>query len=215
MPPLPRRTTCRWRRRKEARPGEIIDAALDLFVTKGFKGTRLDDVAKQAGISKGTLYLYFDNKEDLFRAVVQQIIVPQVEKAEQHAAGFTGSQKALITTLVFNWWNAVGKTRLAGIPKLMVSEAANFPELAGFYVKHVVDRARKLMSQALQKGMAQGEFKSSDPEITTRLLMAPLVLAVIWEKSLAPYDDKPCDMDTYLQSLLDIFFEGICIDENQ
>ena len=78
--------SCRWRRRKEARPGEIIEAALELFVTNGFNATRLDDVARLAGISKGTLYLYFASKEDLFRAVVQQIIIPEVEKAEQQAA---------------------------------------------------------------------------------------------------------------------------------
>ena len=112
MPEPTQLRSCRWRRRKEARPGEIIEAALELFVTNGFNGTRLDDVARLAGISKGTLYLYFSSKEDLFRAVVQQIIIPEVEKAEQHAAQFKGSQRELISTLLMNWWYSVAKTRL-------------------------------------------------------------------------------------------------------
>ena len=120
----------RWRRRKASRPGEIIEAALDLFVVNGFSATRLEEVAKLAGVSKGTVYLYFDSKEDLFRAVVQQIIIPEIEKAEQKATEFKGSQRELLTLLILNWWNVIGKTRLAGIPKLMISEAANFPELA-------------------------------------------------------------------------------------
>ncbi len=204
-----RREPCRWRRRKEARPGEIIEAALDLFVTSGFNATRLEDVAKRAGISKGTLYLYFRSKEDLFRAVVQQIIIPEVEKAEQHAASFTGSQQELLTHMINNWWNVIGKTRLAGIPKLMVSEAANFPELARFYVKNVVSRARKIMTDAIQKGIEQGEFRTCDPNSASRLLIAPLVFAVIWEKSLAPFDSQTYDVEDYIRSHINFFFDGI------
>ena len=200
---------CRWRRRKDARPGEIIEAALDLFVTSGFNGTRLEDVARQAGISKGTLYLYFSSKEDLFRAVVQEVIVPEVEKAERHASEFKGSQSELIKTLILNWWNVVGKTRLASIPKLMVSEAANFPELAEFYIKNVVARARNVLSNAIAKGIQCGEFTEVDPVCTTRLLLAPLVFAVIWEKSLAAYDAESYDVNAYIETHIKLIFNGI------
>lgn len=209
MPNSTQLHACRWRRRKEARPGEIIDAALELFVTSGFNGTRLEDVARLAGISKGTLYLYFASKEDLFRAVVQQIIIPEVEKAEQHAAQFKGSQRELISALLMNWWHSVAKTRLASIPKLMVSEAANFPELAEFYISHVVSRARNILCNAVSKGIENGEFKELDPIVTTRLLIAPLVFAVIWEKSLAAYDSEEYDIDAYVQTHIDMFFDGI------
>jgi AcrR family transcriptional regulator len=209
MPHSHHRRLCRWRRRKEARPGEIIEAALDMFVSNGFNGTRLDDVARLAGISKGTLYLYFDSKEDLFRAVVQQIIIPEVEKAEKHAAEFVGSQRELIAALLTNWWNSVAKTRLASIPKLMVSEAANFPELAEFYVSHVVSRARNIIAKAVASGVENGEFREVDPAIATRLLIAPLVFAVIWEKSLAAYDSEDYDLDAYVQSHIELFFDGI------
>ena len=203
------RTPCRWRRRKEARPDEIIDAALELFVSKGFTATRLDDIAKHAGISKGTLYLYFNSKEDLFRAVVQQIIVPEVEKAEKHAAQFEGTQSELIAMLLSNWWNVVSKTRLAGIPKLMVSEAANFPELANFYVRTVVSRTRNILRNALIAGIKTGEFKLLDPVITTRLLIAPVVFAIIWEKSLGNYDDEHYDVEQYVQTHIEFFLGSI------
>lgn len=200
---------CKWRRRKESRPAEIIDAALDLFVAKGFNATRLDEVARNAGVSKGTLYLYFENKESLFREVVKQIIVPEVEKAEQKAAEFVGSQSELLKRVIINWWAAVGKTRLAGLPKLMVSEAANFPELAEFYIESVVARARNLVTRAIREGIKTGEFKSCDPAATARLLLAPLVFAVIWDKSLAPYDKESYDIDEYIKLHTDIFFDGL------
>lgn len=201
--------TCRWRRRKKARPAEIIDAALELFVTRGFSATRLEDIARHAGISKGTLYLYFDSKEDLFRAVVEQIIVPEIEKAEKHAAEFYGSQRQLIVQLLSGWWNAIGKTRLAGIPKIMVAEAANFPELAKFYMQNVVVRTRNIIHKALLTGVDSGEFKALDPIITTRLLIAPVVFAVIWQKSLAAFDDEQYDVDQYIQTHISLFMDSI------
>ena len=204
-----RKHSCKWRRRKEARPLEIIDAALDLFVANGFKATKLDDVARRAGVSKGTVYLYFDSKESLFREVVKQVIVPEVEKAEQKARAFCGSQRELLELLILNWWEVVGKTRLAGIPKLMISEAANFPELAEFYLDSVVSRARNLIADGIRSGVEAGEFRDCDPALTTRLLMAPLVFAVIWEKSLAVYDKEQYDIDEYLRIHIDVFFNGL------
>jgi len=201
----------KWRRRKEARPAEIIDAALELFVANGFNATKLDDVARRAGVSKGTVYLYFESKESLFREVVKQIIVPEVAKAEQTAANFVGSQRELLKLLIVNWWEVVGKTRLAGIPKLMVSEAANFPELAEFYLENVVARARNLVVKGIKKGIENGEFKPCDPIATTRLLLAPLVFAVIWDKSLAVYDKEDYDTDEYIKTHTNIFFDGLAI----
>jgi len=203
------KNSCKWRRRKESRPAEIIDAALDLFVANGFNATRLDDVARKAGVSKGTVYLYFDSKESLFREVVQQIIIPEIEKAEQKAAEFVGSQSELLKRVIVNWWESVGKTRLAGLPKLMVSEAANFPELAEFYIDNVVSRARNLVIRGIREGIKNGEFKPCDPVATSRLLLAPLVFAVIWDKSLAAYDKESYDMDEYIKIHTNIFFDGL------
>ena len=205
-------SSCKWRRRKEARPAEIIDAALDLFVANGFIATRLDQVARKAGVSKGTVYLYFESKEALFREVVKQIIIPEVEKAEQKAAEFSGSQSELLKILILNWWEAVGKSRLAGIPKLMVSEASNFPELAEFYLENVVSRARNLVAGCIRKGIAECEFRECEPVATTRLLLAPLVFAVIWDKSLRAYDKEQYDVEEYIRLHVDIFLKGLGAD---
>ena len=111
------------RRRKEARPGELTAAALELFVEKGFAATRLEDVAARAGVSKGTLYLYFDSKESLFRAVIEEGMVASLSAAEQLLSEYQGPADELLRQLLFGWWEQIGGTRLAGIPKLMVAEA--------------------------------------------------------------------------------------------
>ena len=118
----------RWARRKDARPEEIIAAALDLFVERGFAATRLDDVAAHAGVSKGTLYLYFENKEDLFKAVVRGNILPLLQHGEALVESFAGSSGELLQQLVRGWWEYTGSTKIAGIPKLIIAEAGNFPD---------------------------------------------------------------------------------------
>lgn len=206
--------SCRWRRRKEARPEEIIDAALALFVEKGFSATRLDDVAKRAGISKGTLYLYFDSKEAIFRAVVETLIGPQLQQIEKLVHDFEGSNQALLRQLILGWWQNVGETGLSGIPKLMVAESGNFPELSEYFVKHVVKRMRKVFVGVLERGMTAGEFKSCDAQVAARLLFAPLVHVAIWKHSLQPWDDTG-DVPVYLNLHLDIFFNGMVSGENR
>jgi AcrR family transcriptional regulator len=99
------------KRRKEARPGELLAAALDLFVARGYAATRLEDVAQQAGVSKGTLYLYFENKEALFKAVIREGILPVLAENEEIAARHEGSTFALLEKLLNNWW-----LRMAGRP---------------------------------------------------------------------------------------------------
>jgi len=131
-------TRQRWHRRKDERPAEIVSAALNLFVERGFMATKLDDVAKQAGVSKGTVYLYFQNKEDLFRAVVQEMVLPEIERIEKVISSHRGSAEDLLRRLVKQWWQNVGESRLSGIPKLIIAEAGNFPGLAQFFVEKVV-----------------------------------------------------------------------------
>ena len=181
--------TCRWRRRKEARPEEILDAALELFSEKGFSATRMIDIAKKAGISKGTLYLYFENKEAVFRAVVLEMIAPQIAKEEEFLEGFQGPTEELLRQMIHSWWANIGETKLSAIPKLIVSEAGNFPELAEFFVNNVVKRARNLYSQVISRGIVRGEFAPNDPDALARLVLAPLVQLLIWMHSLKPFDD--------------------------
>lgn len=154
----------RWTRRKEARPAELISAALDLFVERGFSATRLEDVAARAGVSKGTLYVYFPSKEELFKAVVRGGIVPAIERAEKLLDEHRGNADSLIRDIVKGWWVSVGSTRLGGIPKLMLSESRNFPELTQFYFREVISRVHQLVAAAVQRGIDSGEFRPVDVE---------------------------------------------------
>ena len=179
---------CRWRRRKEARPEEILEAALELFAEKGFAATRMNDVAKKAGISKGTLYLYFESKEAIFRAVVQDMVAPQLEREEAMVEAYQGPTEQLLRDMINDWWQHIGESRLSAIPKLIVSESGNFPELAEFFVNKIVKRARKLYAKAISRGIVRGEFQAFDPDAVARLVIAPMVQLVIWMHSLQPYD---------------------------
>ena len=129
----------RWERRKQARPSELVAAALALFVEKGYAGTRLEDVAARAGVSKGTLYLYFANKEELFKAVVRENIVRNIAQAQQMVSAYEGDTGALLAHLMREWWRRIGDTPASGIPKLVVSESGNFPQIARFYFDEVID----------------------------------------------------------------------------
>lgn len=200
----------RHQRRKAARPGEIIAAALALFVEHGFAATRLEDVARRAGVSKGTVYLYFDSKEALFEAVVREVVIPQVERSELLAQQHRGSQAELLEQLVMNWWQSVSAGPVCGIPKLIVAESANFPQASQFFVDNVINRVRGIFNKVIEKGIEQGEFRQIDPEYVTRLLMSPMVLLAIWRHSLKPYDQTfPVDEETYLQQHLDLFLNGL------
>ena len=196
-------------RRKEARPAELIAAALKLFVEKGFVGTRLEDVAAHAGVSKGTLYLYFDSKEALFKAVIQEGIVPILEEGAGLIDSFEGSTADLLRALIGEQWQRIGNTHLAGVPKLMISEAGNFPELASYYHDAVIVRGRDLMRRTLQRGIASGEFRTVDVETAIDAIFAPVLLMVIWSHSLGLCCGTGHDPQTYLQTHLDLTLNGI------
>ena len=181
VPDAPRRT-----RRKEARPGELLDAALALFVEKGFAATRVEEVAARAGVSKGTLFLYFPSKEELFKAVVHENAGRHVADAFREMAGFTGSSAELLREFVRRWWTQYGGTPAAGLTKLMVSEAANFPELAQYYQDEVVGPSHELLRRVVQRGIDSGEFRPVDVPPLVHLIIAPLVQMVTWRYSLAP-----------------------------
>ncbi|UCD67935.1 MAG: TetR/AcrR family transcriptional regulator [Betaproteobacteria bacterium] len=199
----------RWTRRKEARPAELISAALDLFVERGFAATRLEDVAARAGVSKGTLYLYFPSKEDLFKAVVRGGIVPAIERAEKQFEDHRGSAGALIRELVKGWWASIGNTRLGGIPKLMIAESGNFPELAQFYHDEVISRGHRLIAAAVQRGINRGEFQPVDVDYAMRLVIAPLWLLTVWRFSFGLCDSQQLDPVAYLDLHLDLILRGL------
>lgn len=173
-------------RRKEARPGELLEAALDLFVEKGYAATRAEEVAVRAGVSKGTLFLYFTSKEELFKAVVRENLARTVSEGASALEGFDGPTGDLLTHLMQQWWTRYGATKASGISKLIISEASNFPELARFYQDEVVTPGTDLVRRVLQRGIDRGEFREVDMHHTVHAVMAPLIFLVMWKHSLAP-----------------------------
>ena len=132
-------------RRKQARPGELLDAALDLFVEKGYAATRSEEVAIRAGVSKGTLFLYFPSKEELFKAVVRENLVRHQTEGAEEMARFEGPTAELLEYLMLEWWRRYGATKASGISKLVMSEASNFPDLARFFQDEVVTPGRAMI----------------------------------------------------------------------
>lgn len=199
----------RWRRRKAARPDEIVAAALDVFVERGFAGARLEEIARRAGVTKGTIYLYFVGKEALFEAVVRESILPSIARAEQAVATDRGAASDLLGSLLRTWWTVMGETRLSAIAKLVIAEAANFPDLARFYHRDVVSRGRRLLAGVLERGIASGEFRPVDVAYATMAAIAPVVFAAIYKHSLHRLEAGQFDLRRYVETHIENFLRGL------
>lgn len=204
-------TTPVRRRSKETRPQELLDAALMLFVEKGFAATRSEEVARRAGVSKGTLYLYYPSKEELFKAVVRHNLVNLITEGAELAAGFEGSTSELLVTLMRIWWERLGSTPASGIHKIMISEVRNFPDLAQFYADEVIAPADRLFSSAVQRGIARGEFRPLPVHAVAHALMAPMIFLSLQKHSLGACQVSGVDIDPaeVLRTHLDIALSGL------
>jgi AcrR family transcriptional regulator len=202
----------RRERRKEARPGELLDAALDLFVEKGFAATRAEEVAARAGVSKGTLFLYFPSKEELFKAVVRENISGRFAEWNQEFAAFEGTAADMVRYCMRVWWERIGATRASGITKLMISEARNFPELAAFYQQEVIRPGTELIRRILQRGVDSGEFRDLDVDYAVFSIVAPMIFLIMMKHSLgacAP-QDYPLDPERYVAAQAETLIQGLC-----
>jgi AcrR family transcriptional regulator len=197
----------RWERRKEARPGELLDAALDLFVERGFAATRLDDVAAHAGVSKGTLYLYYASKEDLFKAVVRQSIVPLIDAFSRDVAVSQAGSAELLAAFFDGWWTCFGATKLAGIAKLVIGEAGNFPELGLFFQQEVVGPQASILRRVIERGIERCEFRPVDIDANVRLWISPLVMRAVWQCSIQPC--CPADTDVPIERYLAAHLQSV------
>lgn len=199
----------RWERRKEARPAELVAAALELFVEKGYAGTRLEDVATRAGVSKGTLYLYFENKEDLFKAVIRESIVARLSETADEAMRYAGPSDELLRRLIRGWWTEYGNSTAGGIGKLMMAESGNFPEIARFFLEEVIEPWHALLAKAVSRGIERGDFQAVEVETFVRVLTAPLVMLSLWKRSFGPCSTRPLDAEKFIQMLLDTFLAAL------
>lgn len=199
-------------RRKEARPGELLDAALDLFVEKGFAATRSEEVAARAGVSKGTLFLYFPSKEELFKAVVRENISGRFAEWAEEFETFEGTTADMVRYCMRVWWDRIGATRASGITKLMISEARNFPELAAFYQQEVIRPGTELIRRILQRGVERGEFRGIDVDYTVFSITAPMIFLIMMKHSLGACvpQEYPLDPERYLQAQMENLLHGLC-----
>jgi AcrR family transcriptional regulator len=201
-------TEPRWQRRKADRPGEILTAALDCFAERGVAATRMEDVAKRAGVTKGTLYLYFPTKEELFKAVVRAELVPAVGMLEAAAAEPAPAAEVL-RRLVAVWAEHVVGSKFSVLPKLVLAEVGNFPELGKFYLDEVIRRARRLLSEVVRRGIESGEFRAVDVDQVFYCVVGPLLLSVLWRHSFERFDDRPLDAAALCRAHLDLLLNGL------
>ena len=198
-------------RRKEARPGELLDAALDLFVEKGFAATRVEEVAARAGVSKGTLFLYFPSKDELFKAVMRESIAGRLVEWNSDFEAFKGSSCEMLGYCMNSWWDRVGATRASGLTKLMMSEAANFPDIAAFYQHEVVQPGHSLIRRILQRGIDRGEFRPMDLDYAVYSVVAPMVFMILSQHSMGVCmpNNLTLDPQKYIAAQLDILLNGM------
>jgi AcrR family transcriptional regulator len=196
------------RRRKEARPGELIDAAIAVFAEKGFAASRLEDVARRAGAGKGTAYLYFPNKEALFKAAVGEVIVTRIAMSEREVEDWHGATADLLRQVLERWVQVIS-SRQGGLLKLIVAEARNFPELAAWYHREVAERGHRLLCAILRRGVERGEFRAIDVEAVSSVIAAPLAFRAIWAHSLGCCEVSPVSDERFTATYFDFMVAGL------
>ncbi len=169
----------RWRRLPEERPRQILDAALEVFAERGLAAARLDDIAKRAGLSKGTIYLYFPNKEELFREVIRHSVIAFIERGEERIESIDDPLQALITWME-GYWAWLRTPVFPAMHRLVNSEAHSFPDVAAFYATEVIERALRLVCGMLTRAMDHGQLRRMDPLVAARMLSALFVTHALW-----------------------------------
>lgn len=173
----------KWRRQPEERPRQILDAALSVFAEHGIASARLEEIAARAGVSKGTIYLYFQSKEDLFREVVRLVLVPLIARGDELSAHGTATEQ--LTSYLAHQWTVFDLPNSEGWVRLVLLELHKYPDLAAFYRTEVIDRSNQVLGAIVRRGVASGEFRPLDPECAVRMIKAVILMHVLWSGSLS------------------------------
>lgn len=197
------------KRRPDARPSEILDAALDLFSERGFAATRLEDVASRAGLSKAAIYLYFRDKTSLLQALVQAQVGPNLEMAHAMAASHQGPVEPLLRQILGFLAHRVATTRLPNIIKLIISESRAHPELGRWYLANVVGKVLPLLQSLIERGIASGEFRPVDARLAVKSLVAPALMSALWKTTFQPLGADALDPVALLAQHADIVLRGL------
>ena len=201
--------TPRWQRRPEARPEEIIDAAQQVFGENGFARSKLEDVARIAGVSKGTVYLYFDSKESLFRAMVRAKVVAGLTEAEEFVRSHDGPCGELLASLIRLMYRRMRSDQMARISRLVNAELSNFPELAKFYFEEVILRARRLIEDVIRRGIDAGEFRAVQHGFAARGLCSLLVQTAQVQRFFHDVDPGALTEEQAIEGLIDLYLYGV------
>lgn len=199
----------RWQRRKDARAPEILEAALAVFAQKGFAGTRMDDIARRAGITKGTIYLYFDSKQSVFKALARASIGEQLAAVKAQVENFPGSSAQLLRFVLSTMGGFAATSDRVILPRLLLAEAGNFPELAKFWREEIIEKGIGLFGSIVQRGVDRGEFRAIAPEHAARLCVAPILLIMIWRTTFAQFDSQPYDYHALIEAHLQTLLQGL------
>jgi AcrR family transcriptional regulator len=204
-------TQPRWQRRPDDRPEEILDAAMDVFGEVGFARAKLDLVAKRAGVSKGTLYLYFDSKEALFREMVRAKVVTHVVFGETLLTQSQASAREILEQFIRRWWEIARQPDMAQLCRLVHSEISNFPELARFFTDEVIARTRRLMTAIFRLGVAQGEFRSVPNDFPCWAVASLVVHGAMRQRFFAPHDPEALSDDQVVDGIVDLIYRSVAL----
>lgn len=199
----------KFRRRPADRPAEILAAALEVFAERGFHSARLEEVARKAGVSKGALYLYFETKADLFRAVVKDAISPNIERVKAMASPDVPFEQAARLGLGMMATHVLSDRRITGVVKLVIAESRNHPELATIWHETVVEPGVQLMSGLIAAGQARGEIRPGDPRNYAFGLMGPMILSMVWRETFEPIGARPIEVTKLIEQHLDTVLRGM------
>jgi len=203
----------RWQRRAEDRPREICAAALQVFAEKGFAAAKLDEIAKRAGVSKGTLYLYFKDKEQLFRAVIRDTVVPNVEnmRADLIQTGIPFDQ--LIRFFFAQFAMITSQVPIGAVAKMVVSESRNFPELAKVWHDEVVSKALGTVTALIEMAQAKGEVREGDARLHAFTLLGPMLMGLLYRETLEPVGGEPLDFAALTHQHAETVLAGLLTEE--
>lgn len=184
----------RWERRAEDRPKEIGAAALAVFAEKGFAAAKLDEIAKRAGVSKGTLYLYFKDKEELFGAVLRQTIAPNIEMLRDSGLSANIPFEQAARAILARFAELTTRLPIGAVAKMVIGESRNFPELAKLWHDQVVSRALAVLVGLIELAQDRGEVRGGDPRLHAFTLIGPMLMGILWHETLEPAGGDPLDL---------------------
>lgn len=199
----------KWRRRKDERPSDIVAAALDVFGEKGFAGARIEEIAKRAGVSKGTLYLYFETKADIFRAVVEDTVKPNIEALERTVLALDLPFGTLVRTLLPRFAELVTAIPVGTVVKMVVGESRNFPELAKVWHDEVVLKAITLLAGLIGRAQDRGELRSGEPRLHAISIMGPMLMGVLWRETFTPVGGAAIDLSALARQHAETVLAGL------